>query len=216
MRRLSAFRGFSIGVRDELRAFPRGESQVLVVETLLELEDGLGEPFHVDDRVAPGEGTLGPTPSLTSGTRVLAVSEFWEAGVLEPIDEEECWGRLAQHAVGRLAVAVGSQPDIFPVNYIVEDRQIVVRTAEGTKLAAALMGQLVAFEIDEIDDDAREGWSVVVHGTTSESHSLPSVLHDEELELEPWAKGTKNRFIRITPTRVTGRVLYHPTSEAGE
>ncbi len=144
------------------------------------------------------------------------MSEFWEAGVLEPIDEEECWRRLAEHRIGRLAVEVGSQPDIFPVNYILEDRQIVVRTAEGTKLAAALMGQLVAFEIDEIDDDAREGWSVVVHGTASESQTLPSVLHDEELELEPWAKGAKNRYIHITPTRVTGRVLHHPSRGARE
>jgi hypothetical protein len=138
------------------------------------------------------------------------MSEFWEAGVLEEIDEAECWRRLATRSVGRLAVEVGSQPDIFPVNYLVEDEQIVVRTAEGTKLAAALMGQLVAFEIDDIDETAHEGWSVVVHGTASEARTLPAVLHDQELDLEPWARGSKNRYIRITPTRISGRVLFHP------
>ena len=41
-----------------------------------------------------------------------------------------------------------NQPDIFPINYVVDHGAVVFRTAEGTKLAAAVLGQGVAFEID--------------------------------------------------------------------
>ena len=51
------------------------------------------------------------------------------------------------------------------------------------------------------------GWSVVVHGQARESRSLPAVMHDKDLDLEPWAVGEKLRFIHITPLRVTGRRL---------
>jgi len=130
-----------------------------------------------------------------------------EVHTIEPLAESECWELLAEHAVGRLVVTVGTQPDIFPVNYTLDEGAIVVRTAEGTKLAAALMGQRVAFEIDHIDEDQRVGWSVVVHGHARESRSLPAVMHDKDLDLEPWAVGEKLRFIHITPLRVTGRRL---------
>jgi len=126
---------------------------------------------------------------------------------LAALEDTACWERLASHRVGRLVVAVGSQPDIFPVNYLVEDGQIIVRTAEGTKLAAAIMGGLVAFEIDEFDPDTRSGWSVVVHGTAAEAHTLDDVIHDEGLDPDPWASGEKGRVIHITPTEVTGRTV---------
>jgi uncharacterized protein len=130
-----------------------------------------------------------------------------EMHTIEPLAEHECWALLAEHKVGRLVVTVGSQPDIFPVNYTLDDGAIVVRTAEGTKLAAALMGQRVAFEIDHIDENQQLGWSVVVHGEARESRTLPSVMHDKALDLEPWATGEKLRFIHINPLRVTGRQL---------
>jgi uncharacterized protein len=135
------------------------------------------------------------------------MGETHESHTIEPLPEPECWTKLAEHQVGRLVVSVGAQPDIFPVNYTLDDGTIVVRTAEGTKLAAALMGQRVAFEIDHIDECDRVGWSVVVHGEARESRTLPSVIHDQDLDLEPWATGDKARFIHIHPHRVTGRQL---------
>ena len=133
---------------------------------------------------------------------------------LEPIDEAECLRLLGSTGLGRLAVMVGSRPDIFPVNYLVDHDEggsrpdeIVIRTAEGTKLAAALMGKNVAFEIDEIDHAHQGGWSVVVHGTAHENRTLPGVMHDDELGVEPWASGEKNRHIRIRIEEITGRRL---------
>jgi hypothetical protein len=133
---------------------------------------------------------------------------------LTTLTESDCWERLASHSVGRLVVAVGSQPDIFPVNYLLEEREIVVRTAEGTKLAASIMGGRVAFEIDEFDVDVQSGWSVVVHGTAHESRSLDDAMHDDEIDTSPWAEGTKARVIHIVVDEITGRSIgTHPAEE---
>lgn len=131
-------------------------------------------------------------------------------GPLQTMDEGECWARLGNHVVGRLVVTVGHQPDIFPVNYRLDDDEIVVRTAEGTKLAAALLGGRVAFEIDDIDELTHSGWSVVVHGTARESKSVDDVMHDDEIDTDPWATGPKRRVIRITPDQITGRRIEAP------
>lgn len=92
-------------------------------------------------------------------------------GLVE-LDEEECWRLLAGEQVGRLAVIVGTHPDIFPVNYRVWNRRIVIRTEAGTKLAGAVLDRFVAFEVDEVDVADHSGWSVVVAGTAHEPDDL--------------------------------------------
>ena len=127
---------------------------------------------------------------------------------LRYLSVDDCWGRLLETRIGRIAVNNGNQPDIFPVNYMIDDGKVIVRTAEGTKLAAAIATGNVAFEIDGIDDEAQAGWSVVVHGVACEPRTVEAVLHDHSLELEPWARaGSKLRFIEITPARVAGRAV---------
>lgn len=127
----------------------------------------------------------------------------------------ECWDRLRSTRIGRLAVNNGNQPDIFPVNYVVDGEKLVVRTAEGTKLAAAIATRRVAFEIDGLDEAGRRGWSIVVHGTAREPRSVEAVLHDHGLELEPWASaGNQLRFIEITPTRISGRAVGAPVEDS--
>ena len=71
---------------------------------------------------------------------------------------------LRSSVVGRLAVSITEYPDIFPINYVVDHGCIVFRTAEGTKLAAAVLGRGVAFEVDGYDQARGEAWSVVVKG----------------------------------------------------
>ena len=68
---------------------------------------------------------------------------------LETLSTDECWRLLGEHEVGRLAVSINHHPDIFPVNYRVQDETILVHTAAGLKLAAATLGPAVAFEVEE-------------------------------------------------------------------
>jgi len=54
------------------------------------------------------------------------------------LDESACWRLLRSTEVGRLAVALADRPDIFPINFLVDQATIVFRTAEGSKLAAVV------------------------------------------------------------------------------
>lgn len=128
-----------------------------------------------------------------------------EQNALQELTEQQCWQHLEGKSVGRLAVSVANRPDIFPVNYRVDGRTIVVRTAPGFKLAAATLGAGVAFEIDQLDNASHSGWSVVVQGDASEIDRLEELLQADDLGVRPWAGGTKNHYIRINPLVVTGR-----------
>ena len=82
----------------------------------------------------------------------------------EILSESECWELLDHAAVGRLAVDIAGQPDIFPINFVVDKSGIVFRSAAGTKLAGAVLNRIVAFEIDGYEPADRTAWSVVVKG----------------------------------------------------
>jgi nitroimidazol reductase NimA-like FMN-containing flavoprotein (pyridoxamine 5'-phosphate oxidase superfamily) len=122
--------------------------------------------------------------------------------ILEP---RECWLLLRHTEVGRLAVAVGGHPDIFPVNFVVDRGAVVFRTAEGTKLVAAVLGHAVAFECDGYEPATGEAWSVVVKGRATEMAPEPKVFATRELPLFPWHAAPKPRFVRIEGREVTGR-----------
>ena len=126
---------------------------------------------------------------------------------LVELTEPRCWELLARKSIGRLAVSITNHPDIFPVNYKVNDGTIVIRTAEGQKLAAAVLGTSVAFEVDALDETTETGWSIVVKGTAAEPQRLEDYLSAEDLEISPWASGAKSRYIIITPDQITGREL---------
>lgn len=130
---------------------------------------------------------------------------LWQSAGLEVVGEAECWSLLETQAVGRLAVAIRNHPDIFPVNFLVDDETIVFRTDPGMKLAAATAGESVAFEVDEYDPETGRGWSVVVTGEAREVKKLEELVQIEELPLVPAAAGRKNRWVRIHPLSITGR-----------
>ncbi|HTN81615.1 MAG TPA: pyridoxamine 5'-phosphate oxidase family protein [Acidimicrobiales bacterium] len=124
---------------------------------------------------------------------------------MEVLEAHECWELLRGADVGRLAIAIANHPDIFPINYVVDHGSVVFRTAEGTKLAAAVLGTAVAFEADGYDESAGEAWSVVLKGHAVEIQKLHDLFEAADLPLFPWHAAPKQRFVRITPDSVTGR-----------
>ncbi len=117
----------------------------------------------------------------------------------------DCLQLMRTAEVGRLAVSIAERPDIFPINYVVDHGAIVFRTAEGTKLAASVLGRGVAFEVDGYDADAGEAWSVVVKGHAVEVERLQDLFDALDLPLFPWHAAPKHRFVRIEPVEITGR-----------
>ncbi len=122
---------------------------------------------------------------------------------LTGLDPEACWTLLAGEEVGRLAVSVAGQPDIFPLNFAVVDRTIVFRTGEGTKLLSVVIGPAVAFEVDGYDAAAGVAWSVVVKGTAEEVPVFDKV-DDLAVPVFPWSATPKSRFVQVVPEEITG------------
>jgi len=129
------------------------------------------------------------------------------------LNADECWDLLRQTEVGRLAVSIHDEPEVFPINFIVDRGTVVFRTAEGTKLVGAIEGHTVAFEADGYEPDAGEAWSVIIKGRATEierNYDLFEVMH---LPLFPWHAAPKHHFVRIDPLVVSGR-RFHVTDES--
>lgn len=124
---------------------------------------------------------------------------------VEELSEKQCWELLRSTEVGRLAVIVGDHPEIFPVNYAVDQGTVLFRSAAGTKATSALSDAPVAFEADGYDAETGLVWSVVVKGQATTFRAIEEAVESFEVEVRPWQGGKKERFIRIRPHEVTGR-----------
>jgi nitroimidazol reductase NimA-like FMN-containing flavoprotein (pyridoxamine 5'-phosphate oxidase superfamily) len=131
-----------------------------------------------------------------------------------PLPVDRCWALLRSVGIGRLAVAVGGRPDIFPVNYVVDHGSIVFRTAEGTKLAAVTVAPQVAFEADGHDPVGGQMWSVVAKGRIREVTRGDELIEADDLPLHPMHPTPKHRFLRIEPDEISGRSFH--AVETGE
>ncbi|AZC13333.1 MULTISPECIES: pyridoxamine 5'-phosphate oxidase family protein [unclassified Microbacterium] len=119
------------------------------------------------------------------------------------LSEDECWSLLARGQVGRLAVSIQGEPDIFPINYVTDGPHVLFRTAPGSKLAELSANPRIAFEVDEYDDDGAA--SVVFKGTATRLELQSEIDAAEALPLTPWIPTLKYRWVRLSPTSITGR-----------
>jgi nitroimidazol reductase NimA-like FMN-containing flavoprotein (pyridoxamine 5'-phosphate oxidase superfamily) len=130
--------------------------------------------------------------------------------VLEQLDEAECLRLIAPGGIGRLAFAGRYDLTVQPVNYKLHNGAILFRTATSSSTAEDLRTGIahaeyrVAFEVDEFDTSAREGWSVLVQGPAHHLDSASEKADAEAAGVDPWPGG-REHFISITPARVTGR-----------
>lgn len=126
---------------------------------------------------------------------------------LDRLDEPTCWALLARHRIGRIALVQHQRPVLFPVNYALDGRTIVFRTARGSKLSAAARSAMVAFEVDEVDERFERGTSVIVHGVAGEVTDPAERQRLAGLPIRPWASGDRDHFVRIEPRWVSGRSI---------
>ncbi len=125
---------------------------------------------------------------------------------VEQIAEPECWNLLAGAQVGRIGLRVGEEVEVLPVNFTLDGRSILFRTAEDSVLNEASM-RTIAFEVDRFEETTHEGWSVLVKGFARDIGD--AIGADAErmrrLSLATWAPGPRPRWFQIEPDTVTGR-----------
>lgn len=111
---------------------------------------------------------------------------------------------LDRTPVGRIVYTVRALPAIVPVNHLVDNGMVVVRTHVGSECA----GSVVAYQADHFDAD--DGWTVTVTGVARRVLD-PEEIAGYEKRLTPLVLADDVETIRIYPEIVTGYRLVRTT-----
>jgi nitroimidazol reductase NimA-like FMN-containing flavoprotein (pyridoxamine 5'-phosphate oxidase superfamily) len=150
---------------------------------------------------ANSRDALGAPPDRESLAPEPAVHER----ALRTLSPAECFNLLEPGGIGRVGFTSADGIMMLPVNFVVTGKTIIFRTAPDTLLALYADAQ-VSFEGDRFDEALHEGWSVLAQGHAHEVADEREVKHlEDRTHLEPWAAGARDVYIRITPTRISGR-----------
>jgi nitroimidazol reductase NimA-like FMN-containing flavoprotein (pyridoxamine 5'-phosphate oxidase superfamily) len=155
------------------------------------------------NRPANSQGAPTAVPSREPPAPDLAAAER----VLRTLSAAECFGLLELGGIGRVGFAAADGIMMLPVNFAVTGKTIIFRTAPDTLLAVYADGQ-VSFEVDHLDEALRAGWSVLVHGRAHKVTDERGVKRlEDRTHLQPWAGGARDVYVRIAPTRISGRCI---------
>ena len=167
----------------------------------------LAEVLHTSVELLHGEQLIDPEAHLARDRcdPDPVTSVRTTPAVISRLRPDECRLLMASVPVGRVAFVVNGPPLVLPVNFTLMGSEIVIRTAAMAPLAElARARRLVSFEVDEIDEHSRLGWSVLCHGPTR--IATESGNTDDAAELvQPWIGGDRRAVVVITPTEITGR-----------
>jgi nitroimidazol reductase NimA-like FMN-containing flavoprotein (pyridoxamine 5'-phosphate oxidase superfamily) len=133
---------------------------------------------------------------------------------LDKLEHDEALALLASVPLGRIVFTVNALPAIRPVNHVVENGEIIIRTHGDSAIAthtgkSGIGGIVVAYEADEIDPVTHLGWSVVVTGYARQITNPAQLAHYNET-VAPWVEHTMDQAVRIRPDMVNGFRLTEP------
>jgi len=126
-------------------------------------------------------------------------------GTVQDIALVDCLALLGTQTIGRVAFSDRALPAVLPVTYGMDGQRVVFRTALDGPLGERLDGSVVAFEVDEVDEATRTGWSVVLVGVARLTREPSELLRVDRLWPQPWVGGDRRAVVVITPGRITGR-----------
>jgi len=122
------------------------------------------------------------------------------------LDRRQCLELLHGARIGRVVLSVDCIPVALPVNLSMLDEDVIFCTDSGSKLTAAVEGQVVSVEIDEIDPFYRMGWSVLATGV-AQLITDPDGVERARGCLAPWAPGPHPFLVKVPSTLISGRRL---------
>ncbi len=121
------------------------------------------------------------------------------------LDAAEAIRLLASVEFGRVVFTVNALPAIRPVNHLLDEGRIIIRTRLTSAIssrARSADGIVVAYEADDINPQTRTGWSVVVTGRAHTVTDPGEVSRYEQL-LHPWVNYA-DTVVAIEPEFITG------------
>lgn len=130
--------------------------------------------------------------------------EQWFPGLLRDIPLPECRELVASRRVGRISYCSPSGPVTVPVNHVLVDGEVVLRTSPHSELGQCLIEEpAVCYQVDDFDEFHESGWSVLIQGLATIIQ--PSDLPPTAERPAPWVEGIRTLHIRIREDRLTGR-----------
>jgi len=115
---------------------------------------------------------------------------------------DECERLLRRGTFGRMVVSTPDGNEIVPVNYAVHDDTVVVHTSADSRLARYADGADLVFEVDLVDEERWQGWSVIARGRGRVSSDYRAVA-----PVRPWAAGDRTCEVQLSWDEVTGRKI---------
>lgn len=148
--------------------------------------------------VEPGPTTLSP----------LAASDD-DRGMttLGTLSVSECERLLRASVFGRLVLTTPERLEVVPVNYAVMGDSVLLRTAAGSLLDRHAHGAVVLLEVDEVDHERWQGWSVVVRGRGERLTEEQLTVAERSSPGPPQWAPDRDVWIRLRYLEITGRKL---------
>jgi nitroimidazol reductase NimA-like FMN-containing flavoprotein (pyridoxamine 5'-phosphate oxidase superfamily) len=134
---------------------------------------------------------------------------MFDSAGLEVLVRTECLRLLESKRIGRLVYTDRALPAVLPVPFAVHDGAVVVRAPEGSAAMAA-RDAVVAFEVDDVDGDLREGWTVTVVGHATEAGEARALALLDELDLPSRLPERRHHYLVIALELVSGRRIPQP------
>jgi hypothetical protein len=153
-------------------------------------------------------------PAATEARRMIVVDRNYYGGLgpvqrannSQMLSHAEAMRLLASVEYGRVVFTQKALPAVRPVNHLVDEGRIIIRTrlstAMSTVVASADSGVVVAYEVDDFDSQSQSGWSVVATGWAHRVNDPGQVSRYERL-LHPWVNHA-DTVLAIEPHIVTG------------
>jgi len=145
--------------------------------------------------------------AFVKGTVVTAhneVPQVLQARQAIELTEGECWQLLGSVSLGRVVFTHRAMPAIRPVNHVIDNQKIIVRSHLGAAITSrADVGSVVCYEADDLDPVRHTGWSVIATGLARLVREPDAIARYEQL-LEPWVSEQMDHVVSIEPRFLTG------------
>ncbi|TVT18324.1 pyridoxamine 5'-phosphate oxidase family protein [Amycolatopsis rhizosphaerae] len=132
------------------------------------------------------------------------------------LEPKECLRLLRTVSLGRVVFTESALPAVRPVTFVAPDGEVII-PAGGASWGPKLDGTVVAFEVEDIDQATREGWSVVVVGRARLVTDPASLQGFPPAGERPWAPAAERLLLTIDIEHLSGRrmALVRPLGTGG-
>jgi hypothetical protein len=113
------------------------------------------------------------------------------------LGDSECRTLLATADIGRLVFTSGALPVVQPVRFDVRNGQVLIPTRTDSRLARAVRGAVVAFEVDRLDEVTGAGWTVTAVGPAHVLTDPGDIAAAALLGLRTWIPTARYSYVAV-------------------